>query len=257
MKLTTILNEIHGQNSTFKLCWDGYIPLSLPIIKKLVKPKRRIVFHMTDVDHLEKLHRIEGKSKALSSFTKLDFLSFAPGPLTGGGMWTRGGVLAVLSGVVLAENWGDLWTVVDKGGRRWAKPNTLIHKEFEGKVIDSAPKRIKRLRAKHYTDGLTNKEKNEFITGYINTAYKLLLKNRSFFQKKYDNKKHLPWGERWNELVVNKIRIEKIYVMMDYEGYQPKKKQKWALETYSTAEAIEVDDIIPLIRKWGGSFGPY
>lgn len=248
MKLTTILNELHGQYSTFRLCWDDYIPLSLPLIKKLVKPQRKIVFHMTDLYHLPSLHRMEGKSKALSTFSKAKHSNFSP--LSGRGMWTQGGVFVVLSGIVLAESWGDLWTVVDESGRRWAKPDTLIHKEFEGTIINRAPKRIKELKEKHRTGTLSNKEKNEFITGYINTAYKVLLKNRSFFQKKYNNKSYLPSDELWNELVVSKIRVEKIYIITDYDDYQSKETEKWALETYPNAEEIEVADIEPLIRKW-------
>jgi len=251
MKLTTILNELHGQYSTFRLCMDGYVPLSLPLIKKLVKPTKKIVFHMTDVDHLTNLHRMEGKSKAISAFTKASGNPFFNSPLAGDGMWTNGGVLVVLSGIVLAESWGDLWTVVDENGRRWAKPDTLIHREFEGRIIDSADKRTKELKEKHLTQKpLTNEEKNEFITGYINTAYKVLLKNKSFFQKKYNTPAMLPLGEYWNELVVSKIKVEQIYIITDHSPTHSKQKQRWALKNYKNAKAIKVKDIGYTINKW-------
>ena len=227
MKLTQILNEIKWQVSTLEMCMNDMVPLSLPIVKQLVETRRTTAMHITDADNLPKLVSLEGKSKSISAFNRTANMDI--GPATGKGMWTKGGILVLLSGIVLAESVHDLWSKPDEGGRRWVNPGNAFYKEFseENQIIDFAPQ-LKPLKEKwekftssynqiHQTQpDLTKEEKNYFIKTYIDVAYKLMLKNKKSFQDKYINSNYLSSRANWNELVISKIKVEKIAVIQDH-----------------------------------------
>ena len=227
MKLTQILNEIKWQTSTLEMCMNDMVPLSLPIVKQLVETRRTTAMHITDVDNLPKLVSLEGKNKSISAFNRTANMDI--GPATGNGMWTKGGILVLLSGIVLAESVHDLWSKPDEGGRRWVNPGNAFYKEFseENQIIDFAPQ-LKPLKEKwekftssynqiHKTEpDLTKEEKNYFIKTYIDVAYKLMLKNKKSFQDKYINSNYLSSRANWNELVISKIKVEKIAVIQDH-----------------------------------------
>ena len=147
MKLTQILNELKWQASTLEMCMNDMVPLSLPIVKQLVETRRTTAMHITDADNLPKLVSLEGKSKSISAFNRTANMDI--GPATGKGMWTKGGILVLLSGIVLAESVHDLWSKPDEGGRRWVNPGNAFYKEFseENQIIDFAPQ-LKPLKEK-------------------------------------------------------------------------------------------------------------
>ena len=227
MKLTQILNEIKWQVSTLEMCMNDMVPLSLPIIQQMVETKRATAFHVTDADNLPKLVSMEGKSKSISAFNRTANMDI--GPITGAGMWTKGGILVLLSGIVLAESVQDLWSKPDNSGIRWVNPGNAFYKEFseENQIIDFAPE-LKPLKEKweKFTSSynqihqnqpdLTKEEKHYFIKTYIDTAYKLMLKNKKSFQDKYINSNYLSSRANWNELVISKIKVEKIAVIQDH-----------------------------------------
>ena len=251
---------------------NGMIPLSLPIIKQMVETKRTTAFHVTDVDNLPKLVSMEGQSKSISAFNKVT-TSTDSGPATGAGMWTKGGVLVLLSGVVLAESVEDLWTKPDEGGRRWVAPGNAFHKEFSEviKTIDSAPQ-LSQLKNKwekftsSYNDihknqpDLTKEEKAYFIKTYIDTAYKLMLKNKDSFQNKYINSTYLGSRANWNEIVLSKIKVEKIGVIEDSYGIGLAAKSALTsnkglidklTSKYQNVEVIKSKDIPAFLKKYG------
>ena len=272
MKLTQLLKEIKWQASTLEMCMNGMIPLSLPIIKQMVETKRTTAFHVTDVDNLPKLVSMEGQSKSISAFNKVT-TSTDSGPATGAGMWTKGGVLVLLSGIVLAESVEDLWTKPDEGGRRWVAPGNAFYKEFseEIKTIDSTPQ-LKPLKEKwekftsSYNDihknqpDLTKEEKAYFIKTYIDTAYKLMLKNKESFQNKYINSTYLGSRANWNEIVLSKIKVEKIGVIEDSYGIGLAAKSALTsnkglidklTSKYQNVEVIKTKDIPAFLKKYG------
>jgi len=272
MKLAQLLKEIKWQASTLEMCMNGMIPLSLPIIKQMVETKRTTAFHVTDVDNLPKLVSMEGQSKSISAFNKVT-TSTDSGPATGAGMWTKGGVLVLLSGVVLAESVEDLWTKPDEGGRRWVAPGNAFYKEFseEIKTIDSTPQ-LKPLKEKwekftsSYNDihknqpDLTKEEKAYFIKTYIDTAYKLMLKNKESFQNKYINSTYLGSRANWNEIVLSKIKVEKIGVIEDSYGIGLAAKSALTsnkglidklTSKYQNVEVIKSKDIPAFLKKYG------
>jgi hypothetical protein len=269
MKLTQILKELKWQASTLEMCMNDMVPLSLPIIKQMVETKRATAFHITDVDNLPKLVSMEGKSKSISAFNKTADMDI--GPITGAGMWTKGGILVLLSGIVLAESVQDLWTKPDESGRRWVEPKNAFYKEFseENKIIDFAPQ-LKPLKEKweKFTSSynqihknqpdLTNDEKLYFIKTYIDTAYKLMLKNKKSFQDKYINSTYLSSRANWNEIVLNKIKVELIAVIEDSKGMRkdgslnPDKELINSIKNkYQNVEVIKLKDIPSFMKKYG------
>jgi len=272
MKLTELLKELKWQASTLEMCMNGMVPLSLPIIKQMVETKRTTAFHVTDVDNLPKVLSMEGKSKSISAFNKVS-TDKDSGPATGAGMWTKGGILVLISGVVLAESVEDLWTKPDEGGRRWVNPGNAFYKEFseEIKTIDSAPQ-LKPLKEKwekftsSYNDihknqpDLTKEEKAYFIKTYIDTAYKLMLKNKESFQNKYINSTYLGSRANWNEIVLSKIKVETIGVVEDSYGIGLAAKSaltsnKGLIDKlkakYKNVEVIKSKDIPAFLKKYG------
>ena len=272
MKLTELLKEVKWQASTLEMCMNGMVPLSLPIIKQMVETKRTTAFHVTDVDNLPKVLSMEGKSKSISAFNKVS-TDKDSGPATGAGMWTKGGVLVLLSGVVLAESVEDLWTKPDEGGRRWVNPGNAFYKEFnqENQIIDFAPQ-LKPLKEKwerftgsynqvHKTEpDLTKEEKAYFIKTYIDTAYKLMLKNKESFQNKYINSTYLGSRANWNEIVLSKIKVETIGVVEDSYGIGLAAKDaltsnKGLIDKlkarYKNVEVIKSKDIPAFLKKYG------
>lgn len=272
MKLTELLKEVKWQASTLEMCMNGMVPLSLPIIKQMVETKRTTAFHVTDVDNLPKVLSMEGKSKSISAFNKVS-TDKDSGPATGAGMWTKGGVLVLISGVVLAESVEDLWTKPDEGGRRWVNPGNAFYKEFnqENQIIDFAPQ-LKPLKEKwerftgsynqvHKTEpDLTKEEKAYFIKTYIDTAYKLMLKNKESFQNKYINSTYLGSRANWNEIVLSKIKVETIGVVEDSYGIGLAAKDaltsnKGLIDKlkakYKNVEVIKSKDIPAFLKKYG------
>lgn len=173
--------------------------------------------------------------------------------------------------VVLAESVEDLWTKPDEGGRRWVNPGNAFYKEFnqENQIIDFAPK-LKPLKEKwerftssynqvHQTEpDLTKEEKAYFIKTYIDTAYKLMLKNKESFQNKYINSTYLGSRANWNEIVLSKIKVETIGVVEDSRGMRADGSMKPNYELidslktkYKNVEVIKSKDIPAFLKKYG------
>ena len=170
------------------------------------------------------------------------------------------------------EGWSeDLWTKPDEGGRRWVAPGNAFHKEFSEviKTIDSSSQ-LKPLKEKwekftsSYNDihknqpDLTKEEKAYFIKTYIDTAYKLMLKNKESFQNKYINSTYLSSRSNWNEIVLSKIKVEKIGVIEDSRGMRKDGSMKPDMDLinsvknkYQNVEVINLNQVPSFLKKYG------
>ncbi len=107
---------------------------------------------------------------------------------------------------------------------------------------------------------MTKEEKAYFIKTYIDTAYKLMLKNKESFQNKYINSTYLGSRANWNEIVLSKIKVEKIGVIEDSYGIGLAAKSALTsnkglidklTSKYQNVEVIKSKDIPAFLKKYG------
>jgi len=239
---------------------DLKIPLS-PAIFKRIWPEsvRSRVFHLTDLDGIGKLKKMQGKKKSISAFYNIEDYILA------GGIKTDGGYVVELEGDVLAAAPDDISSQPDKTGRRWItfsslmNPSTAsdpglgggsklkrIEKDLENLLVDILVKNDlgpykKGLSTRELNKAWTwlgkskgGKEKSVIIKDYIDGMEKIMKKYskplKSIFID-YTKKRTLDpdsdSGEKamWDELVVNNFKIQKIHVgpefAPDFEGDDP------------------------------------
>jgi hypothetical protein len=232
---------------------DLKIPLS-PAIFKRVWPEsiRSKAFHLTDFEGVHKLKKIQGGKKSISAFYNME------DHMIQSGIRTQGGYVVELEGDVLAAAPDDISSQPDKTGRRWLTFSSLmnsptasdpglngrsklkrIEKDLENLLIDILVKND----LGPYKKGLTTrelnrawsylgkstggKEKSIIIKDYIDGMEKIMKKYskplKSIFTD-YTKKRTLDpdpdSGDTamWDELVVNKFKIQKIHVAGGYLG---------------------------------------
>lgn len=101
---------------------DVKIPISPSIFKRIFpKSVRSTVFHVTDVEGIEKLKKIQGKKSSISAFYNMstEMIDY--------GIQTEGGYVVELEGDVLIAAGDDLATAPDKSGRRFITFSTLMN----------------------------------------------------------------------------------------------------------------------------------
>ena len=232
---------------------DLKIPLSSPIFKRVWPESiRSKAFHLTDFEGVHKLKKIQGGKKSISAFYNME------DHMIQSGIRTQGGYVVELEGDVLAAAPDDISSQPDKTGRRWLTFSSLmnpptasdpglsgrsklkrIEKDLENLLIDILVKND----VGPYKKGLTTrelnkawswlgkstggKEKSIIIKDYIDGMEKIMKKYskplKSVFTD-YTKKRTLDpdedSGEKamWDELVVNKFKIQKIHVAGGYLG---------------------------------------
>jgi len=230
---------------------DLKIPLS-PAIFKRIWPEsvRSRVFHLTDLDGVGKLKKMQGKKKSISAFYNIEDYILA------GGIKTDGGYVVELEGDVLAAAPDDVSSQPDKTGRRWItfsslmNPSTAsdpglggrsklkrIEKDLENLLIDILAKNDlgpykKGLTTRELNRGWSylgkstgGKEKSIIIKDYIDGMEKIMKKYskplKSVFTDYAFDKELVPdpdSGEKamWDEIVVNNFKIKKIHVTEEF-----------------------------------------
>jgi hypothetical protein len=85
-----------------------------------------------------------------------------------------------------------------------------------------------------------------------------MLKNKKSFQDKYINSTYLSSRANWNEIVLNKIKVELIAVIEDSKGMRkdgslnPDKELINSIKNkYQNVEVIKLKDIPSFMKKYG------
>jgi len=217
---------------------DLKIPLS-PAIFKRIWPEsvRSRVFHLTDLDGVGKLKKMQGKKKSISAFYNI-----TPSEISYG-IKTEGGYVVEMDADVLAAAPDDISSQPDKTGRRWLTWSTILKELGGGSKIKKMEKDLSELLmdlimkyaddpkympninkswialGKEYkSDG---KGKSLIIKDYIDGMEKIMKKYskplRSIFTDYAKNRKQKPDPDSgdfalWDEVVVNNFKIVKIHV---------------------------------------------
>ena len=284
IKLKDLLPEsVAHQTKTLEQVWTGRIPIYPALMKKVIGDIPIESFHITDWLRAHGLQKLIGKKKSLSTFTALKRDAMQT---TGAGIQTSGGIVFHLEGKLLAGGLADIGSVPDMSGRRWFHPYTLGEivnwKIGENHVFDFVKKNKKwdKLRIK-YVDNyresdderyppLTNKEKQQYIKGWIDGCEKFLLKHKNIIKKKFLEAaegrvpKSSIYG--WNELVIYDIKVKGALIVLDglaepgdYEGLERNLKNAERIVkkyTKNIQRGFMSDDVVrKYILKHGGKIG--
>ena len=236
-----------GREENFYL--DVPIPLSSSIFKRVWPDDiRTTVFHLTDVDGLDKLVKLQGKKKSISAFTSMDRYYYSRG------VQTLGGIVAEIDGNVLIAAPTDIMSRPDNTGRRWTAFRAISGREKFGRIDDLTIKSIgkdveklfKQLITTYYPDKLQPyskklantqwqyigqhplSDKRKIIADYIDGMEKIIKKHsaklRGVFTRYLDRRRT---DDAWDELIVNDIKIKKVHVLTgDWAGREDESRLK-------------------------------
>jgi len=236
-----------GREENFYL--DVPIPLSSSIFKRVWPDDiRTTVFHLTDVDGLDKLVKLQGKKKSISAFTSMDRYYYSRG------VQTAGGIVAEIDGNVLIAAPTDIMSRPDNTGRRWTAFRAISGREKFGRIDDLTIKSIgkdveklfKQLITTYYPDKLQPyskklantqwqyigahplSDKRKIIADYIDGMEKIIKKHsaklRGVFTRYLDRRRT---DDAWDEIIVNDIKIKQVHILTsDWAGREDESRLK-------------------------------
>ena len=277
IKLKDLIKEVAWEEKTLDHVRQFRVPISAPIMKKVIGDIDMSVFHVAEHYDLPKLKSLVGKKKSLSTFTAVHITSDIA--RTGRGIQTDGGIIFQLEGKLLASSMGDIGSMPDKTGRRWLEGERF--KEifgWKGRLQDSLlPHLHKNKEFKKIHDKLrlpynpnpaershiTGKEKATFIKIYIDEITKLMIKNKTAIKKEFgQNLTALAkdYSYAWNEMVVSNIKINDALIVSDsyaiktiWDKHKPQFGGESTLAKYKSKEEIikDVNKVISGKAIWG------
>ena len=170
------------------------IPLTQSIVNYIWGKQRVTTFHIGDIHSIDKIAKMIGTRKALSTFRYMNK------ELVNGikGIQTTGGIIFQIEGDLQFDAPGDIMSTPDESGRRWITLHTLPNK----------------IRDEYYKEF---KSHNEFYN--INEPKTLInyyrwvdnfIKERAKEIREYYSDFKIHRKGLWNETVVNNIQIKDI-----------------------------------------------
>jgi len=223
------------------------IPISGPMFKRIWPDTiRATVFHTTDLAGLERLGKLEGGKKSISAFFSMFARYMETGVATSGDVH----VVAEMDADVLVSARDDIWSIVDKTGRRWVEMSWFANAQWGGtgpkfdKVEKDLNTLIKNLVNKHLPKDITKGE-HEYelwsnmkshlkagregggsrlrlvIKDYFDGVEKVLKKNKEVMGNiiyGYTKSKRMT-DNAWDEQIVNNIKIKTVHVIKPHPSY--------------------------------------
>jgi len=221
------------------------IPISGPMFKRIWPDTiRATVFHTTDLGGLKNLGKLEGGKKSISAFFSMMSRYMETGVATSGDIH----VVAEMDADVLVSARDDIWSQVDKTGRRWVELSWFANAQLGrtgpkfNKVEKEFNTMIKNLVKKHLTKILgknTVISTHEYelwgnmkrhlkgdgqklrlvIKDYFDGVEKVLKKNKEVMGSilyGYTKSKRMT-DNAWDEQIVNNIKVKKIHILNSAE----------------------------------------
>jgi len=240
-------------------------PLSETMFKRIFGDLEYIDgWHVTGWQHIDNMIKLQNTKKSISVFTKIKTAS----ELLNGAV--SGGVIFKVSGQKLGGGQNDIMSLPDNQGRRW-----IVDRESGITLSKSVMKEMDKLKfnmldiyggdnvyiqellkdtkggnrsslvGEIWTESrigiwmdFNGKTKANFIKDYIDGAEKIVKKHKKEFKEALFNAAGANWGT-WDEQVINKVKIESVYIAFEdfvYSDYLDIKKD---IEQNSTS----IDDI--------------
>jgi len=268
--------DTHSANSS-----SLKIPISTSMFKRIWPDTiRATVFHTTDPWGLESLAKLEGGKKSISAFFSMMSRYMETGVATSGDIH----VVAEMDADVLVSARDDVWSTVDKTGRRWVELSWFANAQLGrtgpefGKVEKDLNTLIKNLVKKHLTkilgkNTVTSTHEYELwgnmkshlkagregggnrlrlvIKDYFDGVEKVLKKNKKVMGDiiyGYTKSKRMT-DNAWDEQIVNNIKVKKIHII------KPPVKKAGAVADLSKTPDDFIQDIkdmpgIPPVEVW-------
>ena len=252
IRFKTYLKEF-AQRSTSEYVFDTHsvnssslkIPISGPMFKRIwPNTIRATVFHTTDLAGLERLGKLEGGKKSISAFFSMMSRYMETGVATSGDIH----VVAEMDADVLVSARDDVWSIVDKTGRRWVELSWFANAQLGrtgpkfNKVEKDLNTLIKNLVKKHLTPILGRSKvqsTHEYelwmfmkkhlkgdgqklrlvIKDYFDGVEKVLKKNKEVMSNiiyGYAKSKRMT-DNAWDEQIVNNIKVKTVHVIKSAE----------------------------------------
>jgi len=247
-----------AQRSTSEYVFDTHtdnssslkIPISGPMFKRIWPDTiRATVFHTTDLAGLERLGKLEGGKKSISAFFSMMSRYMETGVATSGDVH----VVAEMDADVLVSARDDIWSTVDKTGRRWVEMSWFTNAQLYragpkfNKVEKDLNTLIKNLVKKHLTPILGRSKvqsTHEYelwgdmkshlkagregggsrlrlvIKDYFDGVEKVLKKNKEVMGDiiyGYTKSKRMT-DNAWDEQIVNNIKVKMIHIIKSAEA---------------------------------------
>jgi len=143
-----VFDTTSGNSSSLK------IPISGPMFKRIWPDTiRATVFHTTSLEGLEGIKKLEGGKKSISAFFSMFARYMETGVASGGDIH----VVVEMDADVLVSARDDIWSQVDKTGRRWVELSWFANAQLGrtgpefGKVEKDLNTLITNLVKKHLT----------------------------------------------------------------------------------------------------------
>ena len=216
------------------------IPISGPMFKRIWPDTiRATVFHTTSLEGLEGIKKLEGGKKSISAFFSMMSRYMETGVASGGDIH----VVVEMDADVLVSARDDIWSIVDKTGRRWVEMSWFANAQWGGtgpkfdKVEKDLNTLIKNLVNKHLPKDVSKGE-HEYelwsnmkshlkagregggsrlrlvIKDYFDGVEKVLKKNKEVMGNiiyGYTKSKRMT-DNAWDEQIVNNIKIKTVHV---------------------------------------------
>ena len=246
-----------AQRSTSEYVFDTHtdnssslkIPISGPMFKRIWPDTiRTTVFHTTSLEGLEGIKKLEGGKKSISAFFSMMSRYMETGVASGGDIH----VVVEMDADLLVSARDDIWSVVDKTGRRWVEmswfANALLYgtgPKFD-KVEKDLNTLIKNLVKKHLTpilgkNAVVREHEYELwsnmkshlkagregggnrlrlvIKDYFDGIEKVLKKNKKVMGDiiyGYTKSKRMT-DNAWDEQIVNNIKVKTVHIIKSAE----------------------------------------
>ena len=257
----TYLKEF-AQRSTSEYVFDTHsanssslkIPISTSMFKRIWPDTiRTTVFHTTSLEGLEGIKKLEGGKKSISAFFSMMSRYMETGVASGGDIH----VVVEMDADLLVSARDDIWSIVDKTGRRWVEMSWFANAQWGGtgpkfdKVEKDLNTLIKTLVNKHLPKDVTRGE-HEYelwsnmkshlkagregggsrlrlvIKDYFDGVEKVLKKNKEVMSNilyGYAKSKRQT-DNAWDEQIVNNIKIKKLHYLPKDEEVEDEEQQE-------------------------------